>query len=58
MPRIQVTYFRQYEVEADNENDAVGITDQNFTDDIRKAFIKEGTGKISYLFKFNVEKIK
>ena len=58
MSKFQVTYYRQYEVETHTKNDALGITDQNFTNDIREALDKEGTGKISFLFKFNVEKIK
>lgn len=58
MPKFQVTYYRQYEIETRTSGDAVGITDQTFTDDIRKTLSKEGTGKINYLFKFDVIKIK
>lgn len=58
MPKFQVTYYRQYEVKTDTSNDAVGITDQTFTDDIREALSKGGSNKISYLFKFDVIKIK
>ena len=58
MPRFQVTYYREYEVETHTSSDAVGITDQTFTDDVREALSKGGSNKISYLFKFDVIKIK
>jgi len=58
MPRYRVTYFKQYKVETDNENDAVGITDQNFTEDIRELASSQGNGKIHQIFNFNVQKIK
>jgi len=58
MPRYKITYFKSYKVETDNENDAVGITDQAFTDDIREALSEGGKSKIHYIFNFNVQKIK
>ncbi len=58
MPRYKVTYFKSYKVETDNENEAVGITDQVFTDDIREMASDQGNSKIHQIFHFNVQKIK
>ncbi len=58
MPRYKVTYFKSYKVETNNENEAVGITDQSFTDDIREMVSSQGIGKIHQIFHFNVQKIK
>jgi len=58
MPRYKVTYYREYETEVDDENDALGITDQEFTNDIRKVISELGNNKIIHFFKFSIERIK
>ena len=58
MNRYKVTYYKEYQVETHTKNDAVGITDQNFTNHIREMASSQGTGKIALIFKFKVEKIK
>jgi len=58
MPRYRITYYRQYEIETHNENDAVGIIDQTFTEDIREVASSQGNGKIHQIFSFKVERIK
>ncbi len=58
MPRYEITYYRKYEVKEDCENHALGITDQEFTDDVRKVLQELGNNKIVHLFKFNIEIIK
>ena len=58
MPKYKITYYREYEIETHTSGDALGITDQSFTDDIRKTLIGRGIGKISYLFKFDIKIIK
>jgi len=58
MPSYRVTYYREYEAKEDCEHHALGITDQEFTDDIRKVLQKLGNNKIIHLFKFNIEIIK
>jgi len=58
MPKFQVIYYREYETKQDCENDALGITDQEFTDDIRKVLQELGKNKIVHLFKFKIEIIK
>ena len=58
MPRYEITYYRKYEVKEDCEKHALGITDQEFTDDVRKVLQELGNNKIVHLFKFNIEIIK
>jgi len=58
MPRYKVTYIKEYEVNADSRNDALGISDQGFTNDIREMLSEGGKNKISYLFNFKIEKIE
>jgi len=58
MRKYQITYYRRYEVETHTENDALGITDQNFANDIRETLFEHGGSRITDLFKFNIEKIK
>jgi len=58
MPKYEVTYYRKYQVETNNENDALGITDQTFSNDIRETLFEQGGSRITDLFNFNVEIIK
>ena len=58
MPKYRVTYYREYETKEDCEAHALGITDQEFTNDIQKVLQKLGNNKIVHLFKFNTEIIK
>ena len=58
MPKYRITYYRQYEVETHTENDALGIADQNFANDIRETLFEQGGSRITDLFKFNIEIIK
>jgi len=58
MPRYRVIYYREYEAKEDCENDALGITDQEFTNDVRKVLQRLGNNKIVHLFKFKIEIIK
>jgi len=56
MPRYKVTYSKSYEVNADNEGQSLEAADQRFTFDIREMLSRNGSGKISYLFNFKIEK--
>ena len=58
MSKYSVTYYRQYEVKDNDKNDALGIADQDFANDIRKTLFEQGGSRITDLFKFKVEKIK
>jgi len=59
MPKYRITYSKSYKIETDSgENDAIGIADQEFTDDIREMLSESGSNKIMHLFKFKVEKIE
>ena len=58
MPKYRITYYRQYDVKEDTENDAIGIADQEFTNDIRKTLSELENNKIIHLFKLKIEKIK
>ena len=59
MPKYEVTYYRKYQTETDcGEKEAIGITDQEFSDDIRKTLFERGGSRITDLFNFNVEKLK
>lgn len=58
MPRYKITYFREYEEKTDNKNNALGITDQEFANDIRETLFEYGGNRITDLFKFKVEIIK
>ena len=59
MPKYKVTYYREYEVETDcGENNAIGIADQKFADDVRETLFEDGGSRITDLFNFNVEIIK
>ncbi|MBA7517321.1 hypothetical protein ES705_09374 [subsurface metagenome] len=55
MSKYEVTYYRKYEVETDSRNDAIGIADQNFANDIRGMLSESGSNKIMHLFKFKAE---
>lgn len=58
MPGYKVTYIKEYEVNADNEGQSLEAADQRFTFDIREMLSRNGSGKISYLFNFKIEKMK
>ena len=58
MSKYRITYYREYEIKEDCENHALGITDQEFTEDIRKVILELGNNKIVHLFKFKIEIIK
>ena len=59
MPRYKITYYREYEVEENcSVNNAIGIADQKFADDVRETLFEQGRSRITDLFDFNVEIIK
>ncbi len=58
MARFIVTYSRKYVVDDKKEDHAVGMADQELTDDIRKALLGNITGRIVDIFNIKVEKVK
>jgi len=58
MARFKITYSKSYTIKEENEDHALGMTDQEFMKDIREMLSRNGESKIGHLFNFKIEKLR